>query len=206
MPRAPRAYDDETVLHVVNRGNDRRQLFAGTRDYAAFLGLIAWAQGRTSLRLLGYVIMPNHWHLVAWPSSASQLSRFMHHLTGAHAALLRRDTGTTGTGHIYQDRYHAFVLDTAVHYYRTLRYVEANPVRAGLVDQAERWQWSSLQERLAGGRLVTDGPVPLPPPDEWTTLVNVSLRPHETADIRPKRPRLGIAALWDDHLRSTAGT
>lgn len=206
MPRALRTYDDDAVLHVVNRGNDRRQLFAGVRDYAVFLGLVSWAQERTSLRLLAYVVMPNHWHFVAWPDSTTQLSRFMHDVTGAHAALLRRDTGTTGTGHIYQDRYHAFVVDSEVRYYRTLRYVEANPVRAGLVGRAEQWPWSSLHERLGETRLVADGPVPLPPPEEWATLVNVALSVDETAGMKPKRPKLGIAALWENHLARSAGT
>jgi putative transposase len=99
MPRVLRAYADDAVLHVVNRGNDRRQLFAGTGDYAAFLGLMSWAQSRTALRLLAYVVMPNHWHLVVWPDSVSRLSRFMHDLTGAHAGILRQQSGTTGTGH-----------------------------------------------------------------------------------------------------------
>ena len=206
MPRAPRAFDDDAVLHVVNRGNDRRRLFDGAQDYAAFLGLVAWAKSRTSLRLLAYAVMPNHWHLVTWPDCMGQLSKFMHDLTGAHAALLRRDTATTGTGHIYQDRYHAFVVDSDLHYYRTLRYVEANPVRAGLVGRAEEWRWGSLVERLEDTRLITDGPIALPPAEEWATLVNAELSAHETAAIRPKRPRLGITALLDGHLKRTAGT
>ena len=204
MPRALRSYDNDAVLHVVNRGNDRRQLFAGKRDYGAFLGLMAWAQSRTSLKLLAYVLMPNHWHVVAWPQSPGQLSRFMHDLTGAHAALLRTETGTKGTGHIYQDRYHAFVVDSEVRYYRTLRYVEANPVRAALVSRAEQWRWSSLQERLWDRRLTTEGPVPLPPAEEWATLVNVPLKEAQTSPLKPKRPKFGIGALWDESLKRTA--
>ncbi len=204
MPRALRSYDNDAVLHVVNRGNDRRQLFASERDYGAFLGLIAWAQTRASLKLLAYVLMPNHWHLVAWPHSPGQLSQFMHDLTGAHAALLRTETGTKGTGHIYQDRYHAFVVDSEVRYYRTLRYVEANPVRAVLVSRAEQWRWSSLQERLWDRRLTTEGPVPLPPAEEWATLVNVPLKEAQTSPLKPKRPKFGIGALWDESLKRTA--
>lgn len=206
MPRALRSYDNDAVLHVVNRGNDRRLLFAGTRDYGAFLGLMAWAQARTSLKLLAYVLMPNHWHVVAWPQSPVQLSRFMHDLTGGHAALLRTETGTKGAGHIYQDRYHAFVVDSEVRYYRTLRYVEGNPVRAGLVRRAEQWRWSSLQERLWDPRLVSDGPMILPPAEEWATLVNVALEASDTSSLKPKRPKFGIGALWDEKLKRTASS
>ena len=83
MPRALRSYNDDAVLHVVNRGNDRRRLFANDRDYATFIGLLAWAQDRAALRVLAYALMPNHWHLVVWPRSPSELSQFMRDVTRA---------------------------------------------------------------------------------------------------------------------------
>jgi putative transposase len=55
---------------------------------------------------------------------------------------------------------------------RTIRYVEANPVRAGLVRRAQEWRWSSLGERLSGQRRLAEGPVPLPTPEVWTAFVN----------------------------------
>jgi len=192
MPRAPRSYGADAVLHVVNRGNDRRRLFAGDRDYAAFIGLMAWAQARGALRVLAYVLMPNHWHLVVWPRSASELSQFMRDVTGAHAAILRTKSNTKGAGHVYQDRYHAFVVDSTLRYFRTLRYVEGNPVRAGLVLRAQQWRWSSLQERLWEPRLISDGPVPLPPADHWAAFVNAALAPEELSSLRPKRARRGV--------------
>ena len=204
MPRALRSYDDDAVLHVVNRGNDRRRLFADDRDYAAFIGLMAWSQGRSNLRVLAYALMPNHWHLVVWPRSALELSQFMRDVTGTHAAIFRTESGTKGAGHVYQDRYHAFVVDSELRYYRTLRYVEANPVRAGLVLRAQQWRWSSLQERLWEPRLISDGPVPLPPADHWAALVNAALAPEELFSLRPKRPRQGVAKLWRE--RSSRST
>ena len=206
MPRAPRTYDDDAVLHVINRGNDRRRLFAGERDYAAFLGLMAWARARTNLRLVAYVVMPNHWHLVAWPRTPAELSQFMRDVTGAHAAIIRTESGTKGTGHVYQDRYHAFVIDSERGYFRTLRYVEANPVRAGLVVHAQQWRWSSLHERLHDRRLITDGPAPLPRPVDWVGLVNVGLTPEEMSALRPRRPRRGIAKLWEAHTGGPSRT
>ena len=196
MPRALRSYHDDAVLHVVNRGNDRRRLFANDRDYATFIGLLTWAQDRAALRVLAYALMPNHWHLVVWPRSPSELSQFMRDVTGAHAAILRTESGTKGAGHVYQDRYHAFVVDSEVRYYRTLRYVESNPVRAGLVLRAQQWRWSSLQERLWDRRLISDGPAPLPPPDHWAALVNAVLAPEELSSLRPKRARQGVGTLW----------
>ena len=199
MPRVQRLSLDGAILHLTNRGNDRRLLFNAPRDYLSFLALIALAQGRTDLRLLGYVLMPNHWHLVAWPSTAAQLSQFMQRLTGAHAAILRQESATIGDGHVYQGRYHAVAITTEPQLLRTLRYVEANPVRAGLVARAEMWRWSSLDERLGTARLIVDPPVPLPPSETWTSLVNAAGElPRSAAPIRPK---YGIAKVWADSLR-----
>ena len=196
MPCPRNGVRSRTVVHAVNRGNDRRALFFSDGDYRAFLGLLTWASTRASLPLLGYVLMTNHWHLVVWPNDAAHLSQFMHRLTGSHAAILRRQTGTTGTGHIYQDRYRARLVTSELQYVRTLRYVEANPVRAGLVDRAEQWRWSSLRERIEPRWLISDGPVRLPPPTSWLALVNVPLEPRHTAEMGTRRPRLGIARLW----------
>jgi putative transposase len=123
---------------------------------------------------LAYVLLPNHWHLVVWPTTCEELSEFMHYLTGLHAMRFRRVTGTSGLGHVYQGRFRAYVIDRDVRYARTIRYVEANPVRAGLVHRAEDWRWSSLHERRLNSRRLTAGPVPLPSPDAWTAFVNAT--------------------------------
>ncbi len=192
MPRISRSAVGQSIVHVVNRGNDRRRLFAFRGDYDVFIGILAATQRREGLRLLGYVVMPNHWHLVAWPESVQQLSRFMQRVTSAHAAIVRTHSHSTGHGHVYQGRYHATVVGGDVQLLRTLRYVEANPVRAELVERAEFWRWSSLDERLGACRLITDPLTPLPPVATWLDLVNAPL----SADDRPatpRRPRLGVA-------------
>jgi putative transposase len=186
----------QSIVHVVNRGNDRRRLFAFRGDYDAFIGILAATQHREELRLLGYVVMPNHWHLVAWPKSVQQLSRFMQRVTSAHAAIVRTHSHSTGHGHVYQGRYHATAVGTDVQLMRTLRYVEANPVRAGLVERAEFWRWSSLDERLGACRLITDPPTPLPPVATWLDLVNAPLSADDRPDT-PRRPRLGVAVELD---------
>jgi putative transposase len=196
MPRVPRTSANRSIVHVVNRGNDRRRLFAFNGDYESFLAILASTQRRVGLRLLGYVVMPNHWHLVAWPDSVPQLSRFMQRVTSAHAAIVRTHSHSIGQGHVYQGRYHATAVTDDVQLFRTLRYVEANPVRAGLVGRAEFWRWSSLDERLGSPRLIVDPPVPLPPVATWLDLVNTptdeTVRPE-----KPRRPRLGVAVALD---------
>ena len=193
MPRMPRSAAVRSLVHVVNRGNDRRRLFAFRGDYESFVGIIAAAQRRTGLRLLGYVVMPNHWHLVAWPETVPQLSRFMQRLTSAHAAIVRTHSHSVGQGHVYQGRYHSTLVNTDIQLVRTLRYVEANPVRAGLVTRAEFWRWSSLDERLGSIRIISDPPVPLPPVTTWLELVNTPSAPSDRPD-GPRRRRMGVTA------------
>jgi len=192
----PRASLSRSIVHVVNRGNDRRRLFAFRGDYESFLGILSSAQRREQLELLAYVVMPNHWHLVAWPASVQQLSRFMQRVTSAHAAIVRTHSHSTGQGHIYQGRYHATVVGTDEQLLRTLRYVEANPMRAGLVGRAEFWRWSSLDERLGSPRLIVEPPVSLPPVAAWLDLVNTPAT-EEAHPEKPRRPRLGIAVALD---------
>lgn len=198
MPRARRACPVDAVLHVVNRGNDRRTLFADEDDYRAFLGLMSWASSTTSMRLLGYVVMPNHWHLIVWPDTPAQLSSFMLRLTGAHAAIVRERTSTRGAGHVYQGRYWARVVADELNYLRTLRYVEANPVRARLVDRGEQWRWSSAFERVTEELLICPGPVTLPRLSDWLALVAVPLTAEQTRGVRAKRPRAGLASIWPE--------
>jgi putative transposase len=172
MARPLRSFDPNSVVHVVNRGNERRTLFDRPREYDEFLRLVDRALHKRPTRLLAYVLMPNHWHMVLWPVDAPHLSQFLHLLTSLHAARFRHDSGSTGLGHVYQGRFRSTVVDSDVRYARTLRYVEANPLRARLVPRAEDWPWSSLAERRSRIRRLVDGPFLLPPPAEWAAFVN----------------------------------
>jgi len=160
------------VLHVINRGNDRRRLFANDADFQGFRQLMRRTQREVPVRLIAYVLMPNHWHLVAWPHHPGELWRFLHRLTGTHASRLRRQLGTVGEGHIYQGRYKSAVIESPPQLFNVLRYVEANPVRSGLVTRAEDWRWSSLRERMRATGAMSMGPLELPPLEEWLHIVN----------------------------------
>jgi putative transposase len=147
-------------------------LFADDADFRAFRHLMRHTQRDVPLRLLAYVLMPNHWHLVVWPHTADELWRYLHRLTGTHASRLRRQRGTVGEGHIYQGRYKSMVVETQHQFVNVMRYVEANPIRSGLVTRAEDWRWSSLPERMREARAMSRGPVELPPIEDWVRIVN----------------------------------
>ena len=183
MPRPLRNLPAGSVVHCVNRGNDRRLLFERAREYDDFLRLVLWAKAQCAVRILAYCLMANHWHFVFWVETRGDVSLFLHRLTTTHAKSWRKRTGTVGGGHVYQDRFHGSKIFTERYYYNVLRYVEQNPFRANLVRASRDWRWSSLQERLGNGRgLIDDGPVPLPM--EWPALVDEHLTENEIQEIR----------------------
>ena len=87
--------------------------------------------------------MPDHWHFVLWPERDGDLGRFMHHLTVTHTARWKQHKKQVGFGHLYQDRYKSFPIESDDHFYQVVRYVERNPLRATMVRRAEHWQYSS---------------------------------------------------------------
>lgn len=188
MPRRLRFSPPNSVHHVINRGNDRHCLFASGDEFEDFLELMAWAKQRSPVRIIAYCLMGNHWHLILWPEDTHSIRRFIHRLCTTHSIKSRRESGTIGEGHIYQGRYHSFIIESETYYFRAMRYVEANPLRSGLVPSARDWQWSSLVERLGRRRsLVDDGPFALPP--DWPDLVDENLPYDFVSDIRKRTGR-----------------
>ena len=188
MARPRRFTPPHSVLHLVNRGNDRKQLFGGAREYEDFLNLVAAVKVRCPMRLLAYCLMPNHWHMVVWPEPGQSVAAFCHRLCTIHAIRHRRETGTVGFGHLYQHRYHSFAIESERQYYAVMRYVEANAARSGLVALAEHWRWSNLAERCGPDRgLLAPGPLDLP--KGWAALVNESLPPDVLAETRARLHR-----------------
>ena len=144
MPRRPRISSGGVVYHVLNRGVGRMTLFEDRDDYAAFERVLAQAQERLPMRLLGYCLMPNHWHLVVWPRKDGDLSEWMRWLTVTHTQRWHAHHHSAGTGPVYQGRFKSFPIQSSPHLLTVVRYVERNALRARLVKQAEDWRWGSL--------------------------------------------------------------
>jgi REP-associated tyrosine transposase len=160
------------AFHVLNRAVRRARLFASDSDYETFLKVLAHAQERSGLRLLAYCVMPNHFHLVAWPLFDGQLSPFMHWLTVTHARRWHLSRGTIGTGSVYQSRFKAFPIQTDAHLLTVCRYVEQNALRAGLVRRAQDWRWSSASDVGRNGNTICLSPWPIPRPADYVAWVN----------------------------------
>jgi putative transposase len=182
MPRTARADSGGVCYHVLNRGNGRAEVFHKPEDYEAFLRLIPLANERLPLRVLGYCLMPNHFHLVLWPREDGDLGRWMQWLMTSHVRRYHRHFG--GSGHVWQGRFKAFPIQQDEHLLTVLRYVERNPLRAGLVERAEAWQWSSLRERLSREPSEILYPLPIELPRDWRTRVNRAQSAAEEAALR----------------------
>ena len=177
MPRIPRGLFDGLVYHVLNRGNGKQRVFHSDKDYEAFVSLMKEAKERYSLKLLAYCLMPNHFHIVLMPTQSEDLSRWMQWLMTSHVRRYHRYHGTSG--HVWQGRLKSFIIQDDIHLLMVLRYVEGNPVRAGLVKLANDWHWSTHGE-VAGTRskLLVDE-VSLELPDDWCSYVDESLTEKE---------------------------
>ena len=126
----------------MNRGNARSEVFHKPGDYAAFLQAVGESSVRLPMRLLAYCLMPNHFHLVVRPFGDGDLSRWMQWLLTTHVRRYLKYYGHSG--HVWQGRFKAFPAQDDEHLITVVRYVERNPLRAGLVGRAEDWPWSSL--------------------------------------------------------------
>ncbi len=175
MPRSGRRFIDGLAYHVLNRANRRATIFKSDGDYRSFFMALADGLDKVPVRVLGACAMPNHFHLVVWPEEGRAISAFMRWFMNAHIRRYHSFHQTWGTGHLYQGRFKAFPIQTGVHLLTVLRYVEANPLRAHLVDRAEQWRWSSLTlQALQDGRPVI-APSPVPRPANWREIVNTPL-------------------------------
>ena len=177
MPRQARVAVADVIYHVINRANGRATIFHNDKDYQHFEALLQEARDLTDMRILSYCIMPNHWHLLLYPHTDTALSEFMSWLTSTHVRQYRTKTETIGYGHLYQDRYKSFPVETNAYCQTLIRYVEQNPLRAKLVTRAEDWRWSSLWRREKGSvaqkRLLS--PLPTTLPNNYLASVNENL-------------------------------
>ena len=184
MPRRLRHAAGGYVYHVLNRAVGRATIFKKATDFEAFIRVLSEALDWVDVRLLAYCVMSNHWHLVVWPERDGDLSEFMRWLTVTHTQRWHAKHHTEGTGPLYQGRFKSFPVAEDRHLLTLLRYVERNPLRAGLVRSAAKWRWSSLGRTCLElpGPPLEEGPVKRP--RDWLKWVNQAETEAELAALR----------------------
>ncbi len=185
MPRVKRITKGGIAYHVLNRANGRLRIFKRDLDFIAFENILAEGIARFGMRLCGYCIMSNHWHLLLWPPADDTMVNFMRWITLTHTQRWHAAHGTTGIGHVYQGPYKSFPIQSNWRYLKAMQYIEANPIRAGLIDNAADWQWSSFIHRVGAGIAkpfkLDPGPVSLS--QNWSQLVNQPLEQDHTDEL-----------------------
>ena len=126
--------------HVTQRGNRRQRVFLSRGDESAYLALLRDCATRHDIEIIAYCLMPNHVHLIVVPSTNDGLHRALKAAHGRYAQRINRIKEQKG--HFWQGRYFSSPLD-GDYFLNAVRYVELNPVRAGLVNSAEDYRWSS---------------------------------------------------------------
>lgn len=142
MARPLRLEFPGAVYHVTSRGNERRSIFRSDRDRRAFLGFLAETVRRFAWSVTAYVLMPNHYHLLVQTPEAN-LSRGMQWLNGSYAAWF--NAAHERAGHLFQGRFHSFLIEKETYFDQVLRYVALNPVRAGMCVSPDQFKWSSYR-------------------------------------------------------------
>ena len=145
MPRAARLVLAGMPHHVTQRGNRRQPTFLCEEDYALYLSLLRFWCGKAGTAVWAWCLMPNHVHLVLAPAREDGLRAALAPLHRRYSWEINQREGWRG--HLWQSRYASFPMDEA-HVHACLRYVELNPVRAGLAARPEQWRWSSARAHL----------------------------------------------------------
>lgn len=150
MARPLRIEFPGAVYHVTSRGDRREEIYRDDADRREHLRVIALAMERFDARVLAYCLMGNHYHLVLQTAQAN-LSRLMRQVNGVYTQAFNRRHAVTG--HLFQGRFKAVVVDRDAYLLTLCRYVERNPVAAGLVHAAADWPWSSCRAHVGADRV-----------------------------------------------------
>jgi putative transposase len=141
MARKPRFGLSGVPQHVIQRGNNRAPCFFDDEDYRFYLDCLREASRRYQVAVHAYVLMPNHVHLLLTPEAADGVSRFMQHLGRRYVQYVNFAYRRSGT--LWEGRYKAALVDAECCLLATYRFIECNPVRAGLAVSPADYPWSS---------------------------------------------------------------
>lgn len=181
MPRITRGLAKGLTYHVLNRGNGGQVVYRKDQDYISFIDLMKEAKERNPVKIFSYCIMPNHFHLVLHPDPAEELSNWMQWLMTSHVRRYHQHYKTSG--HVWQGRFKSFIVQEDAYLLTLLRYVEGNPVRAGLVKSAKDWPWSSCWERITGNHSFIEQSL-ITLPEDWNKYISRNLSQKELENTR----------------------
>lgn len=142
MPRTARVVEPDVALHVMQRGNNRSACFVGASDYRTYLRYLRDYAVQFGCAIHAYCLMTNHVHLLLTPASNGACAKLMKHLGQCYVQTFNMAHGRSGT--LWEGRFHSCLVPTEDYVLACYRYIESNPVRAGMVAAPEQYSWSSF--------------------------------------------------------------
>ena len=148
MPRQARMYLPEVPCHIVTRGNNRKPCFFAEADYAFYLRCLALACEKYKVSVHAYVLMTNHIHLLLTPQNKDGISSVMQSIGRRYVQYVNKTYSRCGT--LFESRHKASLVSTEDHLLAVYRYIELNPVRAGMIEHPVEYRWSSYACNACG--------------------------------------------------------
>jgi len=156
MARLPRIVIPNQPLHIIHRGNNRQDIFESEEDMIRIKADIKLALSKAACQLHAYVIMTNHLHLLVTPKDKESLAVFMQCLSNRYVRYFNAKHQRTGT--LWEGRYKSCVIDSNNYLFALYKYIEMNPVKAGMVKKPADYAWSSYSRNAlaTADGLITD--------------------------------------------------
>lgn len=137
----------DLIYHVLNRGNNREIIFAEEKDYLHYLEILKKYKDKFQFKVFAYCLMTNHIHLILQTSEKASISKIMQAVTIAHTRHYHYTYRSSG--HVWQGRFKSPLVSSDDYLLAAMRYVEQNPLRAGIVDHLNKYPWSSFAVNAA---------------------------------------------------------
>jgi putative transposase len=150
MPRIARIVGVGYPHHIIQRGNNRERVFIDPTDYEKYLSFLLQYSREKEVAVFAYCLMPNHVHLLVKPSEQEALSKMMQGITLCYSKYFNGENGRTGR--LWECRYHSTVIDGDSYLWTVSKYIENNPVRAGMVKRPEDYPYSSAKTHILGSK------------------------------------------------------
>jgi len=150
MPRHARVLPAGVPVHIVQRGHNREPCFFADRDYLRYLDHLKEFATQFDCAVHAYCLMTNHVHLLLTPRGAESATLLMKHLGQRYVQYVNRCYSRTGT--LWEGRFRSFLIQSDVYLLTCYRYLELNPVRAGMVEHPRDYRWSSYRNNAEGYR------------------------------------------------------
>jgi len=148
MARLPRLSLPGIPQHIIQRGNNRQACFFSEQDYPVYLDKLKEYSRKWGVAVHSYVLMTNHVHLLVTPAESGSVSRLMQSLGSGYVRYINQRYGRSGT--LWEGRYKSSLVDSDLYFLSVSRYIELNPVRAGMVAGPESYPWSSYPGNALG--------------------------------------------------------